>query len=207
MRRQLRVSLITLLAVLAACVAVNAQTAHAGWDWRQPAQQPATPQTVTEVGPYFEYRWDFLGDPIICFDNHSSRAMQTAVEQWDAQADDGWFIYEGTGNCNGFENDERVDIYDGYQQGCNYTYATLKPGTTKIARMILYLSDAAGADQSCWATQIRRNHYASSGVGLALGNESIYDYPPNGVFVMRAASYDSVSWAQPNDGNTFDFYN
>jgi hypothetical protein len=164
---------------------------------------------TAEIGPYWNLRWgNDSNPPHICVNNMSQFAMQTATEQWDYQAHDLFLVYQDTdGDCLLWSDNERIDVENGYNpsQACGYTWYQYN-SNNQITRMILYLN-ATPERASCWSSQIRKNHFASKTLGLGLGNRLITTYCPCDIYVMRAESFDSISWAQPADGRTFDWYN
>jgi hypothetical protein len=221
--------IIALLACLFAVLAISAAPANAGWDfksapqgwdfsvttpspqytWGSPELEKAiaakrtAPKTesVTEVGPYVQNtRWY---TPVICVDNQTTWALQTVVTEW-AKANDIILQYEG---CAGWADSHRIDVKFGAQTNtCVHFYAANDAQTpiNHVTRMIMYVDHNAGG---CWDGSVKINHMKSAGIGVALLLNPFDTYPPTYVSVMRTSSFNTVSYAQPGDRNTFDYYN
>jgi hypothetical protein len=167
---------------------------------------PSQSANAAEIGPYNTWRWDTPGTGAhICVDNRSQFPVQTATEQWNL-ANDLVLVYEGSGNCAGWAENEKIDVFNGTDSSkpCAYHWGQYGSGNT-VANMNVYLNTAHGAN--CWGSSVRTNHFVSQGLGVALGLLNFSGTPPSYVSVMRNESIDTVSWPQAGDRNTFDWYN
>lgn len=229
---------VAIVAVLAALIAQPAQATETPKPLTGEVidnTQPTKPLVGTTIGGvadsfhpgrYWDsLRWTPSGDHVtICFANHSSHAFQQAVSYWGL-ANDLQAPYEGGPDaCDGYNNQHRVDIYNGTDtsRGCSYTYSTAT-SDNHVGRMILYTAPNTGATTGCFTDEATtaQNQLASRGIGFTLGN---YLYVLNtntcdatcqaewGLRVMRTdqcpevAGY-CVSWAQSGDRQTFDWFN
>ena len=78
--------------------------------------------------------------------------------------------------------------------------------------MILYLRKDSASYSFCWNGTVKANNRTSKGIGLALGLAYISGFPrgTNYVSVMRIVDEDdpdNVSYTQPGDRATFDYWN
>lgn len=216
--------LMVVLALLAAIIALGALTSPRAYGAEKPVPAPGSGKLVPKkdakgnisafsvpdnIGPAYDRKWRSKSLSNMCLENHSSFPMQIHTGEWD-KANDLNLNYEGCGPATAdpdaaYPYWARIDVYDGYNTSQNCSYAYIVRDTQGYTyRYIIYLNKAI---PSCWSGTVRKNHYTSEAIGIALGLKWFDTYPPTHVSVMRAQSYDTVSYAQPGDRATFDYWN
>lgn len=157
------------------------------------------------VGPMYPERWrPGPGNHInLCVNNRSSLPFQVANNYWST-AQDLTLTYEpGPFGCDLWPTNRRIDVHDGAGGNCVYFYV-LADQEDFYSRAIVYRS-VAPSQADCWDSTIEQNHASSKGLGVALGLV-VFDNPGPDVHVMNRNSWTTVSWPQPPDLDTFDFF-
>lgn len=183
------------------------------------AQTSSMTAAVPNIAPYSTLRWattpeDANGHPWICFGNHIGDAWQDRVIAWDVAADQLTYTYQvGSNACDGWGNNEKVDIEAGYDlnRACAYVYKAWNTAGL-LTRVIVYQNRSR--NNTCWNDGGTTNgllsvrHWKSQAIGLGLGNlqfgGTLLTF--NSVMDMSKISYNFPD-PHRNDGLTYDYYN